>query len=80
MGQGGFGAYPKPKKTSQFMQTKCLCHKKSQNTPIFPVSYYSDCIEYSIRNEFKSLSNKIVSVKQFQTGHCQHFIIMPKVE
>ena len=26
------------------MQTKFLCHKKSQNTPIFPVSYYSDCI------------------------------------
>ena len=25
------------------MQTKSLCHKNSQNTPIFPVSYYRDC-------------------------------------
>ena len=43
VGQGGFGAHPKAEQVSQFMQTKFLCHKNSQNTPIFPVSYYRDC-------------------------------------
>ena len=43
VGQEGFGANFEAKLVSQFMQTKFLCHKKSQNTPIFSVSYYSDC-------------------------------------
>ena len=44
MGQGDFGAHSEAKLVSQFMQTKFLCHKNSQNTPIFSVSYYRDCI------------------------------------
>ena len=43
MGQAGFGADSEAKLVSQFMQTKFLCHKKSQNTPILSVSYLSDC-------------------------------------
>ena len=43
MGQAGFGAHSEDKLVSQFMQTKFLCHKKSQNTPILSVSYLSHC-------------------------------------
>ena len=42
-GQGGFGAHSKAKLVSQFMQTKFLCHKKSQSKPILSVSYLSHC-------------------------------------
>ena len=43
VGQAGFGAHSEAKLVSQFMQTKFLCHKKSQNTPILSVSYLSHC-------------------------------------
>ena len=42
MGQEGFGAHSKAKQVSKFMQTKFLCHKMYQNTPILSVSYSSD--------------------------------------
>ena len=42
MGQGGFGAHSEAKLFSQFMQTKFLCHKMSQNSTAFSVSYSSD--------------------------------------
>ena len=43
MGQGGFGAHSESKLVSQFMQTKFLCHKTSQNSTVFPISYSRDC-------------------------------------
>ena len=44
MGQGGFGAHSEAKLVSQFMQTKFLCHKMSQNSTVLTVSSSSDCI------------------------------------
>ena len=43
VGQGGFGLHSESKLVSQFMQTKFLCHKMSQNSTVFPVSYSRDC-------------------------------------
>ena len=43
VGQGGFGAHFEAKLVKQFMQTKLLCHKMSQNSTVRPVSSYSDC-------------------------------------
>ena len=43
VGQGDFGAHSEPKLVSQFLQTKFLCHKMSQNSTVFSVSYSSDC-------------------------------------
>ena len=43
VGQGGFGAYSEAKLVSQFMPTKFLCHKMSQNSTVFSVSYSRDC-------------------------------------
>ena len=50
VGQGGFGAHSKPKLVSQFMQTKFLCHKMSQNSTVFSVSYYRDCTSKKLMN------------------------------
>ena len=44
VGQGGFGAHFEAKFGSQFMQTKFLCHKMSQNSTVLTVSSSSDCI------------------------------------
>ena len=43
VGQEGFGAHNEAKLVSQFIQTKILCHKMSQNSTAFSVSYYMDC-------------------------------------
>ena len=43
VGQGGFGAHFEAKQVSQFMQTKVLCHKMSQNSTVWAVSYSSEC-------------------------------------
>ena len=43
VGQVGFGAHSEAKLVSQFMQTKSFCHKMSQNSTVFSVSYSSDC-------------------------------------
>ena len=43
MGQGGFGAHSEAKFGAQFMQTKFLCHKMSQNSTVLTVSSSSDC-------------------------------------
>ena len=48
MGQGGFGAHSEAKLVSQFMQTKFLCHKMSQNSTVLTVSSSSDCISFEI--------------------------------
>ena len=48
MGQGGFGAHSEAKLVSQFMQTKFLGHKMSQNSTVLTVSSSSDCILNSL--------------------------------
>ena len=58
VGQGGFGAYSEAKLVSQFMPTKFLCHKMSQNSTVFSVSYSRDCnniIRREYLNEFEFL-------------------------
>ena len=63
VGQGGFGEHSEAKLFSQFMQTKFLCHKMSQNSTVFSVSYYRDCIVYMMfYNIFKAL------IKSFYNG------------
>ena len=47
VGQGGFGAHSETKLVKQFLQTKLLCNKMSQNSTVRPVSSYSDCISVS---------------------------------
>ena len=44
VGQGGFGAHSEAKLVSQFMETKCLSHKMSQNSTVISVSYYRGCM------------------------------------
>ena len=53
MGQEGFGAHSEAKLVSQFMQTKFLCHKMSQNSTIFSVSYSRDCKYKSHWRQYK---------------------------
>ena len=43
VGQGGMWAYFKAKKVSQFIQTKVLRHKMSQNSIVTTISLYSYC-------------------------------------
>ena len=43
VGQGGFGAHSEAKLVSQFMQTKFLWHKMSQNSTVLTVSSSSEC-------------------------------------
>ena len=43
VGRGGFGAHSNSKLVSQFLQTIFMCHKMSQNSTVFSVSYSSDC-------------------------------------
>ena len=42
VGQGGFGAHSEAKLVSQFLPTKFLCHKMSQNNTVFSISYSRD--------------------------------------
>ena len=55
VGQGGFGAHSEATLVSQFMQTKFLCHKMSQNSTVFSVSYSRDCT-------YKNLSQSTIKV------------------
>ena len=48
LGQVGFRAHFEAKLVSQFMQTKFLCHKLSQSSTVFSVSYSRDCISWQI--------------------------------
>ena len=58
-GQRDFGTHSKAKHISQFMQTKFLCHKHSQNTPIFSVSYYRNCTFTTLTTSFLCASSII---------------------
>ena len=70
VGQGGFGAHSEAKLFSQFMQTKFLCHKMSQNSTIFSVSYYRDCITI---NQLKNMASHI-SVPYVRRWYISTFI------
>ena len=66
----GFGAHSEPKLVSQFMQTNVLCHKMSQNSTIFSVSYYRDCITI---NQLKNMASHI-SVPYVRRWYISTFI------